>query len=581
MRQERQRELWTWAAALSVYSATAIAYFVVPLGKHFGNRLLGTALFAPDPILTAGILEWGYRSLWSPARHIFDWNAGFPLHDSLAGTENLIGWQLFYTPLRFLGGTVAAYNSSIVVSFVLSGLGTALLARRLGVDRCGSIVAGFIFAFVPFHLNHIIHIQTMAVCYCPVVLYFLDRYLSTTTLQSAIPLIATYVLTALSSLYFGLFLLPLIALYATLCWVLGRYRFRFRTLEGLLGAGLACAMLLLPILLPYVRFGSEYGYRHPLGSVTQFSLDLLAVGKLPRWAPLWSRGLIRRSMGWTPAFPGFIASVLAVAFLFARNTKRETGQVRVTLALLGFACFVLSLGPVLKIHAYEPIWSASWIPMPGKIFMLYPAIRWPMRILLLSFLFGAILSGFGFSHLTRRMIPRMRLAAAFLALLLLFVEYRPRAFYAGKSLELAAPLASSEAYPFLSAESDRGAVVELPAINREGDSAPYRARHVYGSAGHLRRVVAFHGSVLPTLLDNLTAAAETLPNEPARRLLLAWGVTRLVVHREPPFVDSVPLRRDAIIQAGYRVLFDGKHATVFELKYPPGVPRTSASPLSP
>jgi hypothetical protein len=568
MRQERSRELWTWAAAILVYTATAVVYFVVPLGKHFGNRLLGTALFAPDPILNAGIVEWGFRSLWSPGRRVFEWNAGFPLHDSLAGTENLIGWQLFYTPLRFLCGSVAAYNSSIVISFVLSGLGTALLARRLGVDRWGSIVAGFVFAFVPFHLNHVIHIQTMAVCYCPFVLYFLDRFLSKAHIRSAIPLVATYVLTALSSLYFGLFLLPLIAFYATLCWLLGRYRFRFRTLEGLLGAGLASAMLLLPILLPYVRFGAENGYRHAIGTVAQFSLDVLAVAKLPLWSAFWSHGPIPRRMGWTPAFPGVIASVLALAFLLARHTKRETGQMKIMLVFLGFVCFVLSLGPVLKIHAFVPIWSAKWIPMPGKIFMLYSAIRWPMRILLFSFLFGAILCGLGFSHLTQRLTPRMRIAAAFLALLLLFLEYRPRAFYAGKSLELAAPLASSEAYPFLSAESDRGAVVELPVINRDGDRAPYRARHVYGSAGHLRRVVAFHGSVLPTLLDNLLAAAEGLPSEPSRRFLLAWGVTRLVVHREPYFFDLLPERRDALVRAGYRVLFEAKRATVFSLENP-------------
>ena len=108
MRQERERELWTWAAAIFAYTATAIADFVIPLGRHFGEKLLGTALFASDPILNAGILEWGYQSLWSPTRHVFEWNAGFPLHDSLAVTENLIGWQLFYTPLRAFGGPVAA-----------------------------------------------------------------------------------------------------------------------------------------------------------------------------------------------------------------------------------------------------------------------------------------------------------------------------------------------------------------------------------------------------------------------------------------------------------------------------------------
>ena len=398
MRQERQRELWTWVAAILVYSTTAIVYFVVPLGKRIGERLLGTALFAPDPILNAGILEWGYRSLWSPARRVFDWNAGFPLHDSLAVTENLIGWQLFYTPLRLLGGTVAAYNLSIVISFVLSGLGAALLARRLGTDRGGSIVAGFIFAFVPFHLNHVIHIQTMAVCYCPFVLYFLDRYLASPSARRAAPLIATYVLAALSSLYFGLFLLALIPFYALLCGTLGRYRFGFRAWEGLLAAGLVSGLLLLPIVLPYLRFGGEHGYRHPIGTVARFSLEVLAVFKVPQWVALWSHGPIPQRDDWTPAFPGVVASILAVLFLLRRSADREGWRIKTTLWILALASFVLSLGPVLKIHAYDPIWSASWLPMPGKIFTLFSAVRWPMRILLLGFLFGAVLAGLGFSQ---------------------------------------------------------------------------------------------------------------------------------------------------------------------------------------
>src|SRR5215471_7938161 len=121
MRDEREREVWTWAAAVFLYAATAGAGFVWPLARSFGDRLMGTALFAPDAILSAGILEWGYRRLWSSSRHVFEWTAGLPLHGSLAATENLIGWQLFYTPLRLFGcGPVAAYNSLILISFVLS-----------------------------------------------------------------------------------------------------------------------------------------------------------------------------------------------------------------------------------------------------------------------------------------------------------------------------------------------------------------------------------------------------------------------------------------------------------------------------
>jgi hypothetical protein len=577
MTKEREREFWLWAAATLVYAATAIADFVLPFGKHFGERLLGTAIFTPDAILNSGILEWGYRSLWSPRYHVFEWTAGFPLHDSLAATENLIGWQIFYTPLRLLAGPVASYNILIVISFVLSGLGAALFARRFGADRWGAVLAGFVFAFVPFHLNHVIHIQTMAVCYCPFALYFLDRFLSEATVKNAIGLAAASLMTALSGVYFGLFLSLVVPLYAVLCWVLGRYRFHARTVEGLLGIGLACAVLLLPVVTPYVRFGSEHGYRHPQSTLFTLSLEALAPFKVPRWLAFWSP-LRRDSL--TPAFPGAVASLLALWFFLKQNPDRETRQAKTLLILLVFACYVLSLGPVVKLHAYVPAGLPKWVPVPGKIFLLLSAIRWPMRVLFFSFLFGAILAGLGFSRLTRRFTPRLRLAAALLTILLLFFEYRPNRSYTAKSVNLPPPLSLSDAYPFLAAEADRGGVIELPDAAPDGYRVHYLVRYAYASAGHLRRVVGFHGAVYPGILDNLLAAAERLPSEPSRRFLAAWGVTRLVVHREPVFIDPRPDRRDALVAAGYPVLYEGRGATVFALDFAPNSSSRTVAPVS-
>ncbi|HZO42714.1 MAG TPA: hypothetical protein VFE97_26090 [Methylomirabilota bacterium] len=103
---------------------------------------------------------------------------GFPLHNSLAATENLLGWQLFHMPLRWAGASVAcAYNILLIASLVLSAIGASLFARGLGIRGEGAFLAGLIFAFVPFLLNHLLHLQTMAVCWAPFALFALDRFL--------------------------------------------------------------------------------------------------------------------------------------------------------------------------------------------------------------------------------------------------------------------------------------------------------------------------------------------------------------------------------------------------------------------
>jgi len=81
---------------------------VLPILGKFGNVLLGTAVFPHDSFLNAGILEWGYTALRTPGLHLFEWTAGFPLHNSLAVGENLIGWQVLYTSLRLIGVGIPA-----------------------------------------------------------------------------------------------------------------------------------------------------------------------------------------------------------------------------------------------------------------------------------------------------------------------------------------------------------------------------------------------------------------------------------------------------------------------------------------
>ena len=76
--------------------------FCPPLAD-FNGILIGSAVYNHDAVLNAGILEWGYRSLWTSGLHVFDWPAGFPLKNGLAGTENLLGWQLIYSPMRAIG----------------------------------------------------------------------------------------------------------------------------------------------------------------------------------------------------------------------------------------------------------------------------------------------------------------------------------------------------------------------------------------------------------------------------------------------------------------------------------------------
>lgn len=558
------------AVLAALYTVIAIAWLVIPIANRFGSVFLGTAIFSPDTFLNAGILEWGFRAIRSPDLRLFDWTAGFPLSNSLAVGENLIGWQLLYTPLRSMGvGIQASYNILIIASLVLSGIGAALLTRRFGGDKSAGAIAGLIFGFGPFHLSHMLHLQTMAVCWVPFVILFLDRYLETRQPRDAVGLAVMFVMCALSSMYFGVFLGVVLPLYALLCWVSKRYRFDSRALLGLIATGAAATVFLSPIISHYVQFNRAIGYYHAATTLANFSMEVTALLRVPDWLALWSLSpAVRVStftspLTFTSAFPG-LAAVFLAGYAIARGW-RDTTRRRSIIVLIGLVvvCYLLALGPILKPINLTPMPGAGWLPMPGKIWMLIPGIRWPMRVFFFALLAGAVLSGLGLFLLRQRLSPRYSRAAIAGALGLIAIESWPRTWLAGKSEAAGDPMTLSDAYPFLAMERDRGGIIELPVSNASGWRTPFSTRYIYASSGHLRRVVAIHGSVVPPVTDSLIAAVHAAPDSSAMNRLAAYNVSRLVIHLPLMTGGEGQLLAERLERAGYPVIFAGREAVVF------------------
>ena len=485
-------------------------------------------------------------------------------------TENFLGWQIFYLPLRLLGvGIPAAYNILVLVSLVISGVGAAILARRFGASHAGGAIAGLVFAYGPFHLSHMLHLQTLGVCWIPFAILFLDRYLESRSPRDAIGLAASLVISVLCSIYLAVFLALVLPLYAILCWIFRRYRFNARALGGLLATGIFAAALLTPILSHYLRFSSDFGYAHDARTLADFSMELAAPLRMPDWMAVWSwTPLVRRTswttaLSYTPAFPGLVAIALAV---YAIITLRRNKENRVTIWILvsvAAICFLLALGPILKPINVNPLRHASWLPMPGKIWLVIPGIRWPMRIFFFASLAGAILCGLGLTALERRVGTRQGRMIATVVIALVVIEYWPAQWFAGRSVVAPSPMSLSDAYPYLASEADRGGVVELPTADHGGWRTPFSTRYIYASAEHLRRVVALHGSVTPPVIDSLLRAANALPDSAAMKILSDHGVSRVVVHRSLMQKDSAEILILGIQRAGYPILFAGSEGVVF------------------
>lgn len=555
--------------AVALYAFTVIAYFVLPVAADFGRVLIGTAVYNHDAVLNAGILEWGFQSLWTPGLRVFDWPAGFPLKNGLAGTENLLGWQLIYSPMRAIGASVpASYNVTLLSSLIVAGTTCAALARRLGAPTSAALVGGFVFAFNPFHVDHLIHIQTMAVCWSPLALLGLDMSLEKRSWRGWILLVAGVVMTVASGMYFGVFLAAVLPAYAILCWLTGRYRFSIATIAPVAAAALASCIALLPIVLPYVEFARTYGrYPHPGSELALSALSLKSLFQTPAWLSVWSRStLAAQGTGWfANAFPGIVTLILVFAAVVAGRSDARSRRIVLILVVMTTVCVLLAFGPSLQIRPGKPLGLANSLPLPGKIWLHFTAVRWPMRIYMYAVLCMALLSSIGLHKLLNKRSNVWRIPVSALIMTLLFVELRPSGWFARRSLPIGAPSQMSDAYAFLKRETNRGGVVELPSRMDSGRATPFATRYVYGGTSHMRGIVAFHGSMYPPLLESLRVASHDLPTPGAVHLMQAHGVSRLVIHRDMMSADSARTIESELRRQGFPILFNTSGSTVFSL----------------
>lgn len=565
-------ELLFYAGLAVFYGLVTVAWFVAPIASRFGRLLLGSAQYGPDAILNASVLEWVYGS-FSSSRHVFDFPASYPLLNSLALTENLLGWQVFYFPLRTAGiGIVASYNVVLMLSFVISGIGAAALCRRFGASLNGATVGGFVFAFVPYHVTHSVHLQTLGVCWVPFALVYLDRILESRRWSDAAGFALFCVMTALSSIYFGVFLSIVTIIYSAGSVMFKRYPLDLRRAGLIAASGVASAIALLPVVVHYVRFARAQGpYSHSAHVVTALSMELAGVIRVPKWQALWSTAEFApnsnsaTSVTWTTGFPGILVVGLTVYWLIRVSNRRESRTVAALLLGTAIACFLLALGPALKIHGVLPSPSLSLLPMPGRIWLVLSAIRWPLRMYFFTLLMISVIASLGVTSLANGLVPSRRWLVTIILLALIGFEYRPLDAFAQRSVPVPAPLAMSDAYPFLASEQDRGAIAEMPTADAKAGLAPMVSRYIYGSLGHLRRVVGSHGSIIPKVTDTLDAAIEKLPDRTAQDVLAGHGVTRLVIHKSMFRADTLSKLIAAMRRAGVPVLFEGREGVVYSL----------------
>jgi hypothetical protein len=472
-----------------------------------------------DPMLNTWALAWIAHQLPFAPAHVFDGNIFHPERRTLAFSETLLAPGLMGAPMLWLGaGPVFVYNLLLFFAFVFSGVFTVWLVRDLTGSRAAGVVAGAIFAFLPFKFDHYAHFQLLQTQWMPLALWAFHRVLRDGRLGDGLLLGLAVACQALSSMYNGLFLVSFIGVVGgTLLLAQGASAGR-RIGVLLAGAGLA-AVLVAPAAIAHSRASEVVGERSRdearMGSAEwQHFLSPAPSSVLYR---SWERrfGAPERRL-----FPGLLAAGLSVVALWP---PWSWTRVAYALGLL----FAVDMSRGVNGWLYGFFYDYLFV---------FRSLRVPARMGVMVGFALAVLAGFGLARIGSRLGARWaRAALAGVALAVVLAESRVApmrlATVPVEPPEIYADLLGDKGDPpratIIRRLSDppRATIVELP-MAREDPTFMYYATF------HWQVLVnGYSGFFAPGYLDR-AHVLNALPSADGVRLLTQLQVRYVVVHGE-------------------------------------------------
>jgi len=469
-----------------------------------------------DPLLVTWVFAWVAHQLPVAPAHLFDANIFYPERRTLAFSETMLAPALAVAPLHWLRvGPILIYNIVFLSGFILSGVGTALLVRSLTGHTGAAMVAGLIFAFLPYRIEHYSHLQLQQAQWIPLALWAFHSLLRTGRLRHGVLLGLLVGCQVLSCMYYGLFLIPYMAVVCGAVLLAQRTLSKQRVQALLVAGAIACAAA-IPVVTAHM------GARRVVGERTlQEVIDLSATWRSYLAAPatnlLYGRVLARFGQPERVLFPGFVAVALALIGLWPNPDPRtQTPEPRTRFAYALGLLLALDLSLGFNGFTYGALYDYV---------LPFRALRAPARMGLLVGFSLAVLAGYGVARIVEALTSRWAQRAVPVIIgALILAEY--------VSTPVRVTIVSRTA-PSIYADllTDRGdsptaVIFEYPATVEDEPT------YMYYSTFHWQFLVNGYSGFFPTSYVRVVQAMKTFPDDQSLEAVKAHGARYVVVHGE-------------------------------------------------
>jgi len=304
-----------------IYTAIAVV-MTWPLATHLGTSL---AADLGDPAFSAWVLAWTsgqlIQALGGDVSALLNYWNGNILHPeplTLAYSEHMTAQAIQVLPIYAATGNIlAAYNILFISTFALSGLAMYLLVRDLTDRPLAAFLAGLAFAYAPYRIGQLSHLQVLSSYWMPLALLGFHRYFTrVTTGADRIRRVRALggaglalVMQHLSCGYYMLFFAPFVAAYCLFEIAQRRLAGDWRVWRDLGVAAVGIALVTWPFVQPYfaLRELGVSGVRS-WGEIVMFSADTHAFASSA--APMIGRGSYFKPEG--DGFPGVTMLLFAL-----------------------------------------------------------------------------------------------------------------------------------------------------------------------------------------------------------------------------------------------------------------------------
>jgi hypothetical protein len=534
-----------------------------------------------DPLVQAWQVAWGGYALGHQPFEFFQANHFWPLEDTLAFSDALIG----YAPAGLVGSgpedAVARYDLLFLFTYALAFAGAYLLARELGLHPAGAAIAGAAFAFAPYRLEQDGHLQVIS---CGGVPLAFALGLRGYRLRQPGWVIAGFAVAAWQltiGFTIGLplaHLIGLLGLIAAIWWLrAGRPPLpRDMVLATMAGALIfaATAAWLAP---PYLRVAETHPQAHRSPEIVdEFSGPATVFLVAPEENTLWGEATegLRDDLEAIPEktlFPGLATVLLALVGLGSSALSRALrialviGVVGVSILVLGFNVGDGLLWPYRVLYEVNPLWEA---------------IRVPGRLVVFSSLGLALLAGAGAQAIARALsskLSRSRLRAlgsvapaALAAVFVLVIVTEGR----GLPFDPVDDHAQPEAPPPPTEYAD----VAAPQLHLPAEEEEDNRRYLLWSTDGFPKIANGRSSLQPFFIQGLIPAMSTFPDRRTVGILRQFGIRSVILHTgrsggtplegaEDRPLAGLPLRRE-----------QGDGVVIYEIRSPRAGAGTATGP---